>query len=66
MGKRWYCSKNLRKPKEHYRIIKANKYREEPKPRKGYYIVKDSVEIGVHSPEYYGYGFMRYRMVQLE
>ena len=66
MGKRWSCSKNLRKPKEHYRIIKADKYREEPKPRKGYYIVKDSVEVGVHSPEYYGYGFMRFRMVQLE
>ena len=33
---------------------------------KGYYIDKDSVCIGIHSPEYYGYGFMRYILVQLD
>ena len=66
-GKRWNCSKNLRRPEPEYRIIKdRNQYYTEPKPLKGYYIDKDSVEVGVHSPEYYGYGYLRYRMVRLE
>ena len=33
---------------------------------KGYYVDKDSVSKGVHSPEYYGYGYMRYTLVKLE
>lgn len=66
-GKRWNCSKNLRRPEPEYRIIKdRNQFYTEPKPLKGYYIDKDSVEVGVHSPEYYGYGYLRYRMVRLE
>ena len=36
------------------------------KPLKGYYVDKDSVSKGVHSPEYYGYGYMRYTLVKLE
>jgi len=66
-GKRWNCSKNLKRPIPEYRVIKdRNQYYTEPKPYKGYYIAKDSVEVGVHNPEYYGYGFLRYRMVKLE
>lgn len=66
-GKRWNCSKNLRRPEPEYRIIKdRNQYYTEPKPLKGYYIDKSSIEVGTHSPEYYGYGYLRYRMVQLE
>ena len=54
-------------PEPEYRIIKnRNTYYCEPKPYKGYYIVKDSIEVGTHSPEYYGYGFLRYRMVRLD
>ena len=66
-GKRWNCSRNLYRPEPEYRIIKdRNQFSAEPKPLKGYYIDKDSVEIGVHSPEFYGYGYLHYRMVRLE
>lgn len=66
-GKRWNSSKNLTKPKIDYEIIKdRNQFYTEPKPIKGYYIVKDSIEVGVHSPEFYGYGYLSYRMVRLE
>lgn len=66
-GKRWNCSKNLRRPEPQYRIIKdRNQFSTEPKPIKGYYIDKDSIEVGVHSPEFCGYGYLSYRMVRLE
>lgn len=66
-GKRWNCSKNLRRPEPEYRVITdRNQFTAEPKPLKGYYIDKDSIQVGIHSPEYYGYGFLRYRMVRLE
>lgn len=66
-GKRWNCSKNLRRPEPEYKIIKdRNQYYTEPKPIKGYYIDKGSIRVGVHSEEFYGYGFLSYRMVRLE
>lgn len=66
-GKRWNCSKNLHTPEPEYRIIRdRNQFSTEPKPLKGYYIDKDSIQVGVHSPEYYGYGYLHYRMVRLE
>lgn len=66
-GKRWNCSKNLRRPEPEYTIVKdRNQYYTEPKPLKGYYIDKDSVEVGIHSPEFYGYGHLHYRMVRLD
>lgn len=66
-GKRWNCSRNLRRPEPTYKIIKdRNQFSTEPKPLKGYYIDKDSVEVGIHSPEFYGYGYLHYRMVRLE
>lgn len=64
-GKRYNCSKNLVRPEPEYRIIKdRNQYYTEPKPIKGYYIDRDSIQVGVHSAEYYGYGFLHYRMVR--
>lgn len=66
-GKRWNCSRNLRRPEPEYRIIKdRNQYSTEPKAMKGYYIDKDSVKVGIHSEDFYGYGYLSYRMVQLE
>ena len=66
-GKRWNCSRNLRRPEPVYRIIKdRNQFSAEPKPKKGYYIDKDSIEVGTHSPEFYGYGYLHYRMVRIE
>lgn len=66
-GKRWNPSKNLRRPEPEYRIIKdRNQFYTEPKAMKGYYVDKDSVRVGVHSEEFYGYGYLSYRMVRLE
>ena len=66
-GKRWNRSKNLVMPEPEYRIVRdRNTYYNEPKPYKGYYIVKDSIEVGTHSPEFYGYGYLHYRMVRLD
>lgn len=66
-GKRWNCSKNLVRPEPEINIITDREwFRAEPKERKGYYVDKDSVSKGVHSPEYYGYGYFRYMLVKLE
>ena len=55
-GKRWNCSKNLVRPEPEYHIISDREYfKKEPKAIKGYYVDKNSVSMGVHSPEYYGY-----------
>lgn len=65
-GKRWNCSKNLVRPVPVIRIISDRRcFKTEPKAIKGYYVDKDSVSMGVHSPEYYGYGYLRYTLVKL-
>ena len=66
-GKRWNCSKNLIRPKSKYQIMSNRSwFRIDPKPKKGYYIDLESVERGITSPEYYGYGWFRYTMVKLD
>ena len=66
-GKRWNCSKNLVRPEPEIRVISCREwFRAEAKPVKGYYVDKRSVSKGVHSPEYYGYGYFRYTLVKLE
>lgn len=66
-GKRWNCSKNLVRPEPEYRIVTDREwFKSEARPIKGYYVDKDSVSKGVHSPEYYGYGYFRYMLVKLE
>lgn len=67
MGKRWNCSQNLVRPEPEIRIITDRQwFRMEPVEIKGYYVDKKSISKGVHSPEYYGYGYMRYILVRLE
>lgn len=66
-GKRWNCSKNLVRPESMYEYVTQRSwFRCEPKAQKGYYIDKDTVEKGVSSPEYYGYGWFRFTQVKLE
>ena len=65
MGKSYSTSKNLRKPKVEYKIVSDRSwFRAVPKIEKGYYLDKESEERGVHSPEYYGYGFYRYTLIK--
>lgn len=69
MGKRYNCSRNLVRPEPQYEICTTRAYfrvRDNIKAPKGYYIVPDSVQQGIASPEYYGYGWFRYTMVKLE
>lgn len=66
-GKRWNCSKNLFRPEPEIRIITDRTwFKAEPREIKGYYVDKNSISKGVHSPEYYGYGYFRYTLVKLE
>ena len=65
-GKRWNCSNNLVRPEPEYHIISDREYfKTEPQAIKGYYVDKNSISKGVHSPEYYGYGYLRYTLVKL-
>lgn len=66
-GKRWAASKNLVHPEPEYEYVTARSwYRCEAKAPAGYYVEKGSEEKGIVSPEYYGYGYYRYRLVRLK
>ena len=66
-GKRWNCSKNLVRPEPEIKIITDRAwFKAEPREIKGYYVDKNSISKGIHSPEYYGYGYFRYTLVKLE
>ncbi len=66
-GKRWNSSKNLIRPEPEYEIVThRNWFRCEAKPYKGYYLDDETIQRGIHSPEYYGYGWFRYTMVRRE
>lgn len=58
--KRWNQSKNLRQPKTIVRVISAKRWAQEPKSRKGYVLITDSIVNDV-SP--FGIPYQHYRMV---
>lgn len=69
-GKRWNASRNLIHPESEIKIITEREwFRTEarvPKRFSGrYYIDKSSIQSGVSSPEYNGYGYFRFTMVRL-
>lgn len=66
MKKRWSCSKNLKQPVIKKKVIKREKWAKEPKPKKGYYIQKDSVVNGTHNYNGYEFPFQFYRMIKYE
>ena len=59
--KRWTQSKGLKKPVVKYKIIPADKWVKEPRPKKGYYIPKDSIVSGVD--DFTGMPYQRYIMI---
>ena len=62
-GKQSYsCSRNLIIPEPKVEKIEARDFIEDPKPKKGYYIIKDSVVNGI-SP--FGYKFQYYTMAKM-
>lgn len=62
--KRWNPSKTLKQPIIIKKIVHAKSWKKEPKPRKGYYIDKESVFNGVNP--YTGGYYQFYRMIKLE
>ena len=61
---RYSCSRNLIKPKEIVKVIQGNEWKKEPKPVKGYEIIKDSVTEGIS--EHTGYGYQYYMMRRIK
>ena len=59
-----YMLRNLKKPVEKVEIIRANTWKEDPKPVKGYELVKDSVKSGVS--EVTGYGYQYYMLLRVD
>lgn len=63
-GKRWYSSKNLKKPRIRRKVISAKEFRKDPSIPKGYEEVKDLTRRGIS--ELTGYEFLSYVMVKTE
>ena len=64
VGKRWYASRNLRKPKVTKRVVRSNRWREKVRERKGYLLEKGSVRSGVS--ELTGYRYFSYTLLRQE
>jgi len=60
-GQRYSCSRNLITPKPQSRLRKAKTWKQDPKPRPGYYILPDSLYNGFDK---IGYPYQRYVMVK--
>ena len=61
--KRWNQSKNLIQPKPIIKVVSASKWRNEPKARKGYTLLTDSI---VNEISIFGFPFQHYRMVAID
>ena len=64
VGKRWYASRNLKKPKITKKVISANKFRKDIKPKNGYILHKDSVRSGFS--ELTGYEYFTYTLIKTD
>ena len=64
IGKRWYASRNLDKPKVTKEIIRSNRFREEVREKKGYTLDQDSVQSGVSN--FTGYRYFSYTLIRTE
>lgn len=62
IGKRWYASRNLKRPKIVKKVIRSNRFREEVKEKKGYYLLKDSVRQGVS--DFTGFRYFSYTLIK--
>ncbi len=62
--KRYYSSKNLIIPEPDIEIVSANKYLEEPKAIKGYYVEKESIYSSID--KYTGYKYLTYTLIKID
>lgn len=64
IGKRWYPSRSLKRPKVTKQTIESNRFRENIKKKTGYTLKKDSVRSG--TSEYTGYRYFSYTLIRWE
>ena len=62
IGKRYYASRNLKKPVVIKKVMRANRFRKDIKVEKGYRLLEDSVFYGVSDKT--GYEMMSYTMIK--
>lgn len=62
VGKLWYPSRNLIRPEPRKEVVPALRWREEPKPVKGYVVDKSSIWSGIS--ELTGLPYMEYTMLR--
>ena len=63
-ARRWCASRNLAQPVIRKKVVRADSWRKVPKAIRGYILVPDSVEVGVH--EVTGAPWQRYWMRKIE
>lgn len=64
IGKRWYASRNLKRPKIIKKVIPASKFRKNVTAKKGYIVQKDSVRNGFS--ELTGFEYFTYTMIRTD
>lgn len=64
VGKRWYSSKNLLKPRIRRKVISAKEFRKEPSIKKGFEVLKDLTRRGFS--EVTGFEFLSYVLLKTE
>lgn len=64
IGKRWYPSRNLKKPKITKKVVKSNRFRETVSGKKGFYIKTDSIRTGIS--DITGYRYLSYTLIRQE
>lgn len=64
VGKRWYASRNLIKPKVTKKVILANEFRKDARGKDGYIVDKDSVRSGFS--EVTGFEYFTYTMIKTD
>lgn len=64
VGKRWYASRNLERPKIIKKVISACKFRKEARPKKGYVIQKDSIQSGFSAVT--GFEYFTYTLIKTD
>ena len=62
IGKRWYPSRSLKRPKVTKRTIESNRFRENIREKPGYTLQKDSVRSG--TSEFTGYQYFSYTLIR--
>lgn len=63
VGKRWYGSRNLLKPKISKKVITAKRFKGDPKDKRGYYVDKNSICYGIS--ELTGFEYFTYTLIKI-